>query len=89
MSNVKTADERAAERRADELNTAAACALSARRAVTSSRRVVEGRALLAAMRRVAPHSAHVATVNAATQREERAIIDAARFIEDERARMVQ
>lgn len=81
MSNVKTAAERERERIAAENHAAHARAVVARRAFIESRNVRECRALSRAVCRIAPASVHARNVHAALSRAERAIMEAACFIE--------
>lgn len=92
MSNVKTAEEKARERAAkekareraaDERNAERACTYWARRAFTHSRELAELRDAVARL----PESATRARIESRAERAERRIVNAARFVESERARL--
>jgi hypothetical protein len=87
VSDFKTQDERAAERRAADNHAAHACAVMSRRAFAHSHDVLEARAI------ISEECSHDAEREAAyrwiMENAELRIMDAARFIENERARMAR
>lgn len=87
MSNVRTHEETARERAANDAHDAHACAYHARRAFTLARE----RARLAALRDAVSRidAGHAALYDLAMKREEKKIISAARFIESTRARLAR
>lgn len=88
MSNVQTKEERERERRAARANAENACAYWARRAFSASYELRRNRGMyrLALLDREA---SRVVKMGEAVRAAERRILDAARYVEAERARMAQ